>query len=63
MAVVYTVQVVHFSGNGDYKNGEDVMFEDYSSAIKFMNDKNNEFAETATKEDYSMVMRPKLVDI
>lgn len=63
MAIVYTVQIVHFSGNGDYKNGENVFFDDYASAIRFMNEKNNEFAETATTEQYSMTMQPKLVDI
>lgn len=63
MAVVYAVQIVHFSGNGDYKNGENVVFEDYASAIQFMNDQNNLFAESATTDEYSITMRPQLVDI
>jgi len=63
MAVVYAVQIVHFSGNGDYKNGERMIFQDYGSAIKFMNDQNNLFSESATTNEYSMTMQPQLLDI
>lgn len=63
MSVAYLVQIVHFSGNGDYVNGDCVRYNDYSSAIQFMNEQNDEFSKTASVDEYSMALRPKLVDI